>query len=71
MMITIDWSVNPDADLFKLTHSNELFLSLRNWKKEEEEFWLIRNRIILTKTGQKWTCYTEEIGCDFVTVYTL
>ena len=52
----IDWSVNPNADLFKLTYSNELFLSLRNWKEEEEEFWLIGNRIILTKTGQKWTC---------------
>ena len=38
-----------------LTQTN-FFLSLRNWKKEEEEFWLIRNRIILTKTGQKWTC---------------
>ena len=38
-----------------LTQTN-FFLSLRNRKKEEEEFWLIRNRIILTKTGQKWTC---------------
>ena len=38
-----------------LTQTN-FFFSLRNWKKEEEEFWLIRNRIILTKTGQKWTC---------------
>ena len=32
------------------------YLRLLNRKKEEAEFWLIRNRIILTKTGQKWTC---------------
>ena len=32
------------------------YLRLRSWKKEEEEFRLIRNTVILTKTGQKWTC---------------